>query len=67
MLLGLEDVCLFSRASPEEPQHRLLLYVVAPVDTDSKYARFSTPGFDEPEKLVPEEAGTRKGAVNWGP
>ena len=36
---------------------------VAPVDTDSKYARFSTPGFDEPL----EEAGTRKGAINWGP
>lgn len=63
MCLGLEDVCLFPRASPEEPQLQLLLYVVAPVDTDSKYARFSTPGFDEPL----EEAGTRKGAINWGP
>ena len=62
MLLLLEDVCLFPGVFSEELQPQLILYVMATVDTDSRYARFSTTGFDEP----PEEAGTRKGALNWG-
>lgn len=62
MCLQLEDVCLFPGVFSEGLQPQLILYVMAPVDTDSRYARFSTSGFDEP----PEEAGTRKGALNWG-
>lgn len=52
---------LFQGALREEPQPYLIPYVMAPVDTDSKYAGLSTTGSEEPS----EDAGTWKGALNW--
>lgn len=43
-----------------EPQPQLIPDVMAPVDTDSKPAGFSTPGFEKP----PEDVGTRKEALS---